>query len=603
MHPLILVALLQAHPTVCYEVFVRSFYDSNGDGIGDLRGLTQKLDYIAGLGVDCVWLMPVAESPSYHGYDVTNYYRVEPDYGTNDDFKAFVAAAHHRHVRVLVDLVLNHTSSDHPWFQEALKDSTSPHRSWYRWSSSAGNNWHKSPVRDEYYFGLFWSGMPDLNYENPAVLEEMKRVARFWIDSMHVDGFRLDAVRHLVEAGTEFSNTPGTHAVLRDFGEYVRSIAPRSYTIGEVWDSPEVILSYYPDQLDAYFAFPISEALMEAARTGKSGELLLRLLQFQRAQPAWRWAPFQRNHDQTRTLTALGGDTLAARLAATILLTLPGVPFVYYGEEIGMTGDKPDERLRTPMQWTATSAGFTTGKPWEAAQGDSLTTNVASQDRAKGSLLNLYRRLIRLRASNAALRTGDLLPVATGRDAVLAYIRSDATRPVLVVANLGVDSQAPLPLPQGRWKLRSLLGPEGTPPGEGGPLPTLAPKHVYVFEMQSTSEATAHAPASSVETTETDQSATSLDQLLAGKIAGVTVTRAAGGGISVRMTGPTSIYGGQEPLFVVDGVPIEGGTGGTLSWLNPRDIVSIEVLRGSQAAIYGVRGTNGVIIIKTKGAH
>jgi len=126
MHPLILVALLQAHPTVCYEVFVRSFYDSNGDGIGDLRGLTQKLDYIAGLGVDCVWLMPVAESPSYHGYDVTNYYRVEPDYGTNDDFKAFVAAAHHRHVRVLVDLVLNHTSSDHPWFQEALKDSTSP---------------------------------------------------------------------------------------------------------------------------------------------------------------------------------------------------------------------------------------------------------------------------------------------------------------------------------------------------------------------------------------------------------------------------------------------------------------------------------------------
>ena len=179
-------------PTLCYEVFVRSFYDSNGDGIGDLRGLTQKLDYIAGLGADCVWLMPVAESPSYHGYDVTDYYRVERDYGTNEDFKAFAAAAHQHHIRVLVDLVLNHTSSEHPWFQEALRDTASPHRNWYRWSTTPGNNWHKSPVRDEYYFGLFWSGMPDLNYENPAVLEEMKRVARFWLDSMHVDGFRFD---------------------------------------------------------------------------------------------------------------------------------------------------------------------------------------------------------------------------------------------------------------------------------------------------------------------------------------------------------------------------------------------------------------------------
>src|SRR6266699_2598930 len=280
------------HPNVCYEVFVRSFYDSNGDGIGDLRGLTQKLDYITGLGADCVWLMPVAESPSYHGYDVTDYYKVEHDYGTNDDFTVFVTAAHQHKIRVLVDLVLNHTSSEHLWFQEALRDTTAPHRSWYRWSTTPANNWHKSPVRDEYYFGLFWSGMPDLNYENPAVLDEMKRVARFWLDSMHVDGFRLDAD----------------------------------------------------------FAFPISEALMAAVRTGKTGGLLPTVEQFQRAEPAWRWAPFQRNHDQTRTLPALGNDTAGARLAATILLTLPGVPFIYYGEEIGMTGDKPDERLRTPMQ-------------------------------------------------------------------------------------------------------------------------------------------------------------------------------------------------------------------------------------------------------------
>ena len=462
MHALIFAALLQAaHPTMCYEIFVRSFYDSNGDGIGDLRGLTQKLDYISGLGVDCVWLMPVAESPSYHGYDVTNYYKVEPDYGTNDDFTAFVAAAHQHKIKVLVDLVLNHTSSEHPWFQEALKDTMAPHRNWYRWSTTPGNNWHKSPVRDEYYFGLFWSGMPDLNYENPAVLDEMKRVARFWLDSLHVDGFRLDAVRHLVEVGNEVSNTPPTHAVLRDFGQYVRSIAPQSYTIGEVWDNSDVILTYYPDQLDAYFAFPISEALMAAVKAGKAGTLLATVQQFQQAVPAYRFAPFERNHDQTRTMTALGNDTAGARIAATILLTLPGVPFIYYGEEIGMTGDKPDERLRTPMQWTGTSKGFTTGTPWEAAQAESLTANVASESRAASSLLNVYRRLLRERAKSSALRNGELVPVETGSDAVLAYIRRDSTGAVLVAANLGT-----------------------TPFVLHGPLVRrLAPRQAYVFAL------------------------------------------------------------------------------------------------------------------------
>jgi len=496
MHPLILIAMMQVvgvgaqhaaplpprnAPTTCYEIFVRSFYDSNGDGIGDLRGLTHKLDYIAGLGADCVWLMPVAESPSYHGYDVTDYYKVEPDYGTNEDFTTFVTAAHQHHIRVLVDLVLNHTSSEHPWFQGALKDSTSPHRSWYRWAptqnGACANNWHKSPSRDECYFGLFWSGMPDLNYENPAVLDEMKRVARFWLDSMHVDGFRLDAVRHLVEVGNEVSNTPGTHQVLRDYGQYVRSIAPQSYTIGEVWDNPDVILSYYPDQLDAYFAFPISEALMEAVRTGKAGSLLPLVEQFQRAVPAYRFAPFQRNHDQTRTLTALRNDTAGARLAATILLTLPGVPFVYYGEEIGMTGDKPDERLRTPMQWTASSGGFTSGKPWETLQADTLTANVAAQERRPNSLLKLYRRLIRLRENDAVLRAGRLEPVETGNEALLAYVRKDGTGQVLVVANLGTTPTT-LAWP-GRFLYRSLLTPGRT----RSTLPTLQPRTAYIYEI------------------------------------------------------------------------------------------------------------------------
>ena len=480
MHALILLALLQAHPTVCYEVFVRSFYDSNGDGIGDLRGLTQKLDYIAGLGADCVWLMPVAESPSYHGYDVSDYYKIEPDYGTNDDFKAFVAAAHRRHIRVLVDLVLNHASSEHPFFREALRDTSSPYRSWFRWSATGGRNWHKSPVRNEYYYGFFWSGMPDWNFENPAVLEEAKHVARYWLDSMGVDGFRLDAIRHLIEVGDQDANTSGTHAVLRDYGQYIRSIAPppRSYTIGEVWDNTDAILTYYPDQLDAYFAFPISDALMDAVRLGKAGRLIPTVLQFQAAQPAYRWAPFQRNHDQTRTMTVLGNDVAAAQLAATILLTLPGLPFVYYGEEIGMTGDKPDERLRTPMQWTGSAAGFTSGKPWESLQADSITANVAAEDHATNSLLNLYRQLMHLRAADPALRNGALVPVATGSEAVLAYIRKDGARQVLVVANLGSRPAAAFALP-GRYRLRSVLRRS---PNRSS-LPPLAARTAYVYEI------------------------------------------------------------------------------------------------------------------------
>jgi len=473
-----LVVQVPDRPAVCYEVFVRSFYDSDGDGIGDLPGLTQKLDYIKGLGADCIWLMPVAESPSYHGYDVTNYFKIEPDYGTNEDFKAFVAAAHQRGIKVLVDLVLNHASNEHPFFQEALRDTLAPHRNWFRWSRTGGNNWHKSPVRDEYYYGFFWSGMPDLNFEHPAVMGEAKWVARYWLDSLGVDGFRLDAIRHLIEVGDQNANTPPTYAALREYGQYIRSVAPKSYTIGEVWDNVENILTYYPDQLDAYFAFPISDALMDAVRSGKAGRLISTVLQFQAAQPAWRWAPFQRNHDQTRTMTFLQNDLAGAKLAATILLTLPGVPFIYYGEEIGMTGDKPDERLRTPMHWTGSAAGFTTGKPWESLQRDSLTANVAAQDHAARSLLNLYRQLMHLRAANPALRNGELVPVVTGSESVLAYIRKDGAREVLVVANLDATPAAAFALP-GRYRLQSLVGQRAN---RTSLPPQLAARTAYVYE-------------------------------------------------------------------------------------------------------------------------
>lgn len=492
---------------VCYEIFIRSFSDSDGDGTGDLKGLTQKLDYIndgnprtmRDLGAKCVWLMPVAASPSYHGYDVKDYYRVHPEYGTNADFKRFVAAAHQRGIRVLVDLVLNHASNEHPYFKAALRDTTSPYRSWFRFSRTKPDIkgpwgqevWHKSPIRDEFYYGVFWSGMPDLNYENPAVREEAKRVSRYWLTEMGVDGFRLDAVPYLVEVGNVVKDTRETHDILRDFGADVRRTAPRAFTIGEVWDSLSTVLTYYPDQLDAYFAFALSDALLDAVRTGSASKLLAPFMRMQAAQPAHRWSTFQRNHDQTRTVTALGGDTTRARLAAELLFTLPGLPFVYYGEEIGMTGDKPDERLRTPMHWTGGhAAGFTTGAPWEPLQPDSQRVNVQRQDRDRGSLLNMYRRLIHLRGSNAALGTGDLVPLTTNNEAVVAFLRRSPAGTALVVANLGTAPLSGVTIAaeeltfNGRLSMRRLMGTCADlayRPGEA--MPRLAPMQTCAFEL------------------------------------------------------------------------------------------------------------------------
>ena len=500
---------------VCYEVFVRSFYDSNGDGVGDLNGLIQKLDYIndgtpasrRDLGASCIWLMPIAESPSYHGYDVSNYYRVDPEYGTNEDFKRLIAAAHRRGIRVLVDMVLNHASSEHPAFKEAQRDTASPFRNWFRWLPThpgvknewGGDNWHRSPVRGDYYYGFFWGGMPDLNYDDPAVMEEAKRIARFWLVEMGADGFRLDAIRHLVEEGTKTTNVPRTHTVLREYASYVRRIAPRAFTIGEVWDSTGAMLAYYPDQLDAHFAFEVSDSIIAAVRSGSARGLLPPVLRIQRELPADRWATFLRNHDQTRTVTALGGDTARARVAATLLLTLPGLPFVYYGEELGMTGDKPDERLRTPMHWRrARAAGFTTGKAWQALHPDSLTANVEAQDSDPASLLNLHRKLIHLRRENPALATGELIALEASNDAVAAFLRRRGDRVVLVVANLGTRRLAGVNLTladsvvrPGRYALRSLSGganPRGLRVGSDGSirnllLPTLHPLSARIFEL------------------------------------------------------------------------------------------------------------------------
>ena len=501
----------------CYEVFVRSFQDSDGDGIGDIPGLISRLDYIndgnertrTDLGARCIWLMPVAESPSYHGYDVTDYYRIERDYGTNEDFRRLIAESHRRGIRVLVDMVLNHASSEHPFFQAALRDPASPYRAWFRWSPTrptelnpwGQSNWHKSPIRDEWFYGFFWSGMPDLNYTHRPVMEEAKKIARFWLEEMDVDGFRLDAIPYLVEEPGRINHSAGTHAVLREYAAFVRSIKPEAYTVGEVSDNSDAMPAYYPDQLDSHFAFEVADSLISAVRRGTAAGLLAPILRLQRELPDDRWSPFLRNHDQPRTRTELGGDMAKARLASFLLLTLPGVPFVYYGEEIGMLGAKPDERLRTPMQWSPVrGGGFTRGTPWQQMQEDSLVATVEAQNGVPGSILELHRRMIPLRDSNAALASGELIPLVASNDAVTAYLRREGASVVLVVANLGTSAAADVSirseagaLPRGSWVGRDLLGGAGDAApltvGDDGrfsgyiPRPSLAPLEGYVYEL------------------------------------------------------------------------------------------------------------------------
>ncbi|HET7614554.1 MAG TPA: alpha-amylase family glycosyl hydrolase [Gemmatimonadaceae bacterium] len=459
---------------VCYEVFVRSFYDSDGDGIGDLKGLTARLDYIndgnpastKSLGANCIWLMPIDKATSYHGYDVIDYYHVDPMYGSDEDFRTLVAEAHRRGIHVIVDFVPNHSSSENPWFQSALRGPGSPYRDWYRWSSTAPSEkgpwgqevWHKSPVRDEFYYGLFWHGMPDLNYETPALMQEMLKVTRYWLTEMHADGFRFDAIPYLVEEHDRIQHTEGTHEVLRNFGKTIRATSPSSFTVGEMSDEdPRILATYYPDQLDAYFAFGVAFATVDAARTGKATRFIEAVSDANRLLPAGRWSPFLTNHDHVRVMSQLGGDVARERVAAGAMLMLPGMPFVYYGEEIGMLGTKPDETIRNPMQWSpAPNGGFTTGSPWEALQPDWRTKNVAVQDDDSTSLLNHYRRLIHLRNSHQALRTGSLTMLATGdtTGTIAAWLRESGREAFLIVVNFG-DRKTQVWLPSLRRIVRT----------------------------------------------------------------------------------------------------------------------------------------------------
>ncbi len=436
---------------VYYEVFVRSFADSSGDGIGDLRGLTARLDHLESLGVSGLWLMPIHPSPSYHGYDVSDYRAINPDYGTMADFLVFLDAAHARGMRVVLDLVVNHASREHPWFQRALAGDPT-YRARFVWSderlawrgTGGGPAWHGAGD-GSYYLGLFEAGMPDLDHRNPAVTEAMLDVAAFWLD-LGVDGFRVDAIQHVIEGedGT-IANTLENYAWVRDFNAALRARHPGAFLVGETWTATQAIAAYHRDAgLDMSFNYPLWRELLAAVQ-GRSAINLRAQLQLDEDAypPNARRATFLANHDQIRPATSLSPlrrDTARLRLAAGLLLTLPGTPFLYYGEELGLpNGPSEDDRdKRTPMRWSADEdGGFSSATPWRAPSSTEPAVSVAAQRADPDSLLHWYRRLVALRSASSAL-TGGRLELVDGLGAAqLAFWRVRDEDRVLVIANLG----------------------------------------------------------------------------------------------------------------------------------------------------------------------
>jgi glycosidase len=478
---------------VFYEVFVRSFADAShgplaGDGVGDLQGLIDHLDYLndgdphshADLGVNALWLMPVNPSPSYHGYDVTDYFAVNPQYGDTALMKRFVSEAHRRGIRVIVDLVLNHASSQHPLFLRAVAGGpNAPERRLFRFAplpEELRGPWDQEPwhhTRDGFYYGIFSAAMPDWNFRDPAVTAHHRRVADYWLREVGVDGFRLDAVRYFFEDGEEQQDLPETKAWLRDFTAYCHTIKPDSFVIGEV-AAPTSITSDYLNRrsLDSVFEFDFARATIWAVRDHLAGIYAQQLQRMQRAYATPDdWATLLDNHDQERVASQLGEDDRKLKFAAELQLTSPGVPFVYYGEEIGMTGRKPDPDLRTPMQWTgAPGAGFSTATPWHAVNPDFERRNVATESSDEGSLLSLYRRLIRLNEASTALRRGQVVGVTVAAGNVYAAMRQTADEVVLVLANFNAgavpqpDVSAAASNLRAGWTARNELGSQPVAP-------------------------------------------------------------------------------------------------------------------------------------------
>lgn len=436
---------------VFYEIFVRSFNDSNGDGIGDFAGLTSKLDYLndgdpstdTDLGITAIWLMPIFPSPSYHGYDVTDYYSINPDYGTMEDFNLFLNEAHKRGIHVILDFVINHTSVEHPWFVNSL-DINNEYRDWYIWSES--NPGYKGPWGQDvwfpssgmFYYSVFWQGMPDLNYRNANVTAEMNKAASYWINDIGVDGFRIDGAKHLIEDEKIQANSKETIAWFQSFYDLYKGWNAKAMTVGEVWDSSNNITTYLESEsFDMVFNFDLAGDIISMVNSGQANSLGSSITTESYLFQGYTMGTFLTNHDMDRVMSQLNNNQDFAKNAATILLTSPGTPFIYYGEEIGMTGEKPDEKIRTPMQWTGEDlAGFTTGKPWQSINSNYPEVNVALESVDPQSLLSHYRDLNRIRLTNSALLEGKFIKVNVSSPQLFAGLRAEDLEAVLTIVNL-----------------------------------------------------------------------------------------------------------------------------------------------------------------------
>ncbi len=443
---------------VFYEIFVRSFQDSDGDGIGDIQGMIQRLDYLNDgdptttddLGITGIWLMPINASPSYHSYDVTDYYTLNPDYGTMDDLREFIAEAEARGIAVITDLVVNHTSELHPWFV-ASRAGEALYTDFYVWADEdpgyRGDQrqvvWH--PDGERYFYGTFGRELPDLNMTSPDVTAELYEVARFWLEDVGIDGFRLDAIQHLIEEGENQVNTIPTREWLVNFHNYIESVAPEAMTVGEVWTNSLTSSRYVDESVDMVFEFGLAEEMIGAAFGRRASDLLQSQAQILDFYPPGQIAIFLSNHDQDRVVSQLLNDPTRARMAASLLLTHPGVPFVYYGEELGMAAEGSHPAVRTPMQWEDSPAGgFTIGTPWSPLTETLAEANVAAQTDDPASMLSHYRDLIHLRNAEPALRRGLLAQIEADNSRIYTVLRYTEDDTLLVLINLSDDPEEAL---------------------------------------------------------------------------------------------------------------------------------------------------------------
>jgi maltose alpha-D-glucosyltransferase / alpha-amylase len=497
-------AMLWYRKAIFYELYVRAFNDSNGDGHGDLKGAAQKLDYLQHLGIDCIWLMPLYPSPlKDDGYDISDYYNIHTQYGTLEDFKELLDEAHKRGIRVILDLVLNHTSDQHPWFQTARADRNSPYRDYYVWSDTDDkfkdariifldtekSNWTWDEQAGQYFWHRFYSSQPDLNYDNPRVREEVQNIISFWLE-LGVDGFRADAVPYLFEReGTNCENLPETHAYLKEIRRYIDQHYPGRILLCEANQWPEDVFPYFgdDDEFQMGFHFPIMPRIFMSIRQGDRTPLVWIMSRTPPISKANQWCIFLRNHDELtlemvtpeerdwmwdqyapeprmrlnlgirrRLAPLLDNDRRRIELANSLLFTMPGTPIVYYGDEIGM-GDNIwlDDRngVRTPMQWNnGPNAGFSSAPPEslylpvvDTPPFSPAEVNVEDQLGNPDSLLTFTRKCISLVKEHMAFGEGEFNWASVDNTAIAAYFRtyedSERSEQILIVQNLSDSVQ------------------------------------------------------------------------------------------------------------------------------------------------------------------